>query len=74
MGPCAPSELVLHSSGFAVASEHAITSGCFETRVDCAASHGFGKSGGKGTIRTSPVHLGTQSLHKLVISEVNRCL
>ena len=48
MGPCAPSEPVLHSSGFVVTSEHAVTSGCFETRVDCAASHGFD---------TSPAHL-----------------
>ena len=39
MGPCAPSEPVLHSSGFVVASEHAVTSGCFDNRVDCAASH-----------------------------------
>ena len=59
MGPCAPSEPVLHSSGFVVTSEHAVTSGCFENRVDCAASHGFD---------TSPAHLawsqplvGTQS-------------
>ena len=41
---------------------------CFETRVDCAVSHGVCKSGGKGTIQTSPAHLawsqpfvGTQS-------------
>ena len=39
MGPCAPNEQVLHSSGFVVASEHAVTSGCFDNRVDCAASH-----------------------------------
>ena len=59
MGPCAPSEPVLHSSGFVVTSEHAVTSGCFENRVDCAAPHGFD---------TSPAHLawsqplvGTQS-------------
>ena len=65
MGPCAPSEPVLHSSGFVVTSEHAV---CVETRVDCAVSHGIGKSGGKGTIQTSPAHLawsqpfvGTQS-------------
>ena len=58
-GPCAPSEPVLHSSGFVVTSEHAFPSGCFENRVDCAASHGFD---------TSPAHLawslplvGTQS-------------
>ena len=54
MGPCAPSEPVLHSSGFVVTSEHAVTSGCFENRVDCAASHGFD---------TSPAHLaGSQPL------------
>ena len=59
MGPSAPSEPVLHSSGFAVTREHAVTSGCFENRADCAASHGFD---------TSPAHLawsqplvGTQS-------------
>ena len=59
MGPCAPSERVSHSSGFAVTSEHAVISGCVETRVDFAVSHGFG---------TSPAHLawsqpfvGTQS-------------
>ena len=60
MRPCAPSEPVLHSSGFADASEHAAISGCVETRVECTVSHGFGKSGGSGTIRTFPVHLGTQ--------------
>ena len=59
MGPCAPNEQVLHSSGFVVASEHAVTSGCFDNRVDCAASH---------VLDTSPAHLawsqplvGTQS-------------
>ena len=41
MGPCAPSEPVLHSSGFVVTSEHTVISGCFENRVDCAASRGF---------------------------------
>ena len=60
MGPCAPSEPVLHSSGFADASEHAAISGCVETRVECTVSHGLGKSGGNDTIRTFPVHLGTQ--------------
>ena len=60
MGPCAPSEPVLHSSGFADASEHAAISGCVETRVECTVSHGLGKSGGHGTIRTLPVHLGLQ--------------
>ena len=61
MGPCAPSELVLHSSGFVVTSQHSVISGCVETRVDCAVSHGFG---------TSPAHLarsqpfvGTQCAH-----------
>ena len=29
MGPCAPSEPVLHSSGSVVTSEHAVTSSCF---------------------------------------------
>ena len=53
-------EPVLHSSGFADASEHAAISGCVETRVECTVSHGLGKSGGNGTIRTFPVHLGTQ--------------
>ena len=59
MGPCAPSEPVLHFSGLVVTSEHAVTSSCFEYRVDCAAPHGFD---------TSPAHLawsqplvGTQS-------------
>ena len=68
MGPCAPSEPVPHSSGFVVTSEHAVISGCVETRVDRAVSHGFGTYGGKGTIQTSPAHLawsqpfvGTQS-------------
>ena len=68
MGPCAPSEPVPHYSGFVVTSEHDVISGCVETRVDCAVSHGLGKFGGKGTIRTSPAHLawpqpfvGTQS-------------
>ena len=70
MGPCAPCEPVLHSSGFADASEHAAISGCVETRVECTVSHGFGKPGGNGTVRTFPVHIGTQ----LVISELNRCL
>ena len=84
MVPGAPSEPVPHSSGFVVKSEHAVISGwcaclfstvqsipravCVETRVDCAVSHGLGKSGGKGTIQTFPAHLawsepfvGTQS-------------
>ena len=60
MGPCAPSEPVLHSSGFADASEHVAISGCVETHIECTVSHGFGISGGNGTIRTFPVHLGTQ--------------
>ena len=60
MGLCAPSEPVLHSSGFEDASEHAAISGCVETHVECTVSLGFGKSGGNGTIRTFPVHLGTQ--------------
>ena len=70
MGSCAPSEPVPHSSGYIVTSEHAVISGSVETRVDCTVSHGFGKSGGKGTIRTTSA----RSLHKLVISEFNRCL
>ena len=41
MGPCAPSEPVLHSSGFADASEHAAFSGCVETRVEYMVSHGL---------------------------------
>ena len=48
MGPCAPSEPVLPFSGFVATSEHAVISGCVETRVECTVSHGFGKSGGKG--------------------------
>ena len=60
VGPCAPSELVLQSSCFADASEHADVSGCVETHVECTVSYGLGKSGGNGTIRTFPVHLGTQ--------------
>ena len=47
VGPCAPSEPVRYSCGFAVASEHAVISGCVETRVECTVSHGFGKYGGK---------------------------
>ena len=61
MGPCAPSEPVLHPSSFAVTSENAVTSSCFVNRVDCAAPHGFD---------TFPAHLawsqplvGTQSAH-----------
>ena len=59
MGPCAPSEPVLHSSGFVVTSEHAATSGCFETRVDCAASHGFDMS--PAHLAWSQPLVGTQS-------------
>ena len=58
-GPLCAQRAVLHSSGFVVTSEHAVTSGCLENRAECAASHGFD---------TSPAHLawsqplvGTQS-------------
>ena len=34
MGPCAPTKPELHSSGFVVTSEHAVTSGRFENCVD----------------------------------------
>ena len=58
--PACPASPCCISSGFADASGHAAISGCVETRVECTVSHGFGKSGGNGTVRTFPVHLGTQ--------------
>ena len=70
MGPCAPSEPVLHPSGFVVAREHAVISGCVETRVDCAVSHGVGTSLAHlawfqpfvGTQSAQVGHLGVESM------------
>ena len=94
VGPCAPSEPVPFSSGLDVTSLHAVTSGLSADSldpvqdtscVDRAVSHGFvgvmsvGKSGGKGTLQTSPAHLsrsqpdvGTQFAHHPGVELVSR--
>ena len=70
MGPCAPSEAVLHSSGFVVTSEHAVTSGCVKSRSLCGISWFRHISCTPRMVSTFGRHA---SLHKLAISELNRC-
>ena len=62
MGPCAPSEPVLHPSGFVVTSEHAVISGCVETRVDTSPAHLAWSQPLFGTQSAQVGHLGVEPM------------
>ena len=62
MGPCAPSEPVLHPSGFVVTSEHAVTSGCVETRVDTSPARLAWSQPLFGTQSAQVGHLGVEPM------------
>ena len=74
MGPCAPSEPVLYSSGFADASEHAAIS-LVVSKLASNARYLMDKANLVEMAQYErSLYTSARSLHKLVNSELNRCL